>query len=142
MAIRRIRVRKKSSVPKEVKISKIKGELSTCNQKIKELSSIDSNNFTDMEKLKLERDIQVEELRRKKLKSNLSNLGYAEKRGRPRKAESEKYSSNRSKFTAMLLTENLDYLKKLKKTKKIKNISAFLDELIDNYRGWNSSSNI
>ncbi|SHJ92767.1 hypothetical protein [Paramaledivibacter caminithermalis] len=139
MAIRR-RTVKESSVPKEVRITMVKKDLKSCNEKIKELTSIDTDNLTDMEKLKLERAIKVEELRRDKLKSKLSSLGYEEKRGRPRKIDSEKYDSNRSKFTAMLLTENLDYLKELKATKKIKNISAFLDELIENYRYWKGTS--
>ena len=109
-------------------------------QSIKELSSIDTTGFTDIEKLQTERDIQVEELRRKRLRSDLSELGYKDGRGRPKKADSEKYFSSRNKFTAMLLSENLNYLKKLKESKKIKNISAFLDELIENYRGWNNPS--
>lgn len=136
MAIRKIQRKKVSSVPKEVKIQMVKNELSVCNRKIRELSSLDTTDLTDMEKLKLERDIKVENLRHEKLKAKLSGLGYTDGRGRPKKQDSEKYTSSRSKFTAMLLSENLDYLQELKKAKKIKNISAFLDELIDNYRGW------
>ena len=140
MAIRKTRVKKSSTISKEARIAMIKDNLSACNKKIKELSSIDTTGFTDTEKLQTERDIQVEELTRKRLRSDLSKLGYKDGRGRPKKADSEKYSSSRNKFTAMLLSENLNYLKELKEAKKIKNISAFLDELIENYRGWNNPS--
>lgn len=140
MAIRKTRVKKSSTISKEARIAMIQYNLSTCNKKIKELSSIDTTGFTDTEKLQTERDIQVEELTRKRLRSDLSELGYKDGRGRPKKADSEKYSSCRNKFTAMLLSENLNYLKELKEAKKIKNISAFLDELIENYRGWNNPS--
>ncbi|QIB27938.1 hypothetical protein [Caloranaerobacter azorensis] len=125
---------KKISKNKEAKIAYFKNELFLCRKKIKELKSISVDNLSDFKKIQLERDLQIEMHKREVLKKRLLGLGISEKRGRPKKNDSEKYSTTHKKFTAMLKPENLEYLKKLKSDKKIKNISCFLDELIEKYR--------
>lgn len=69
-----------------------------------------------------------------KISSRLKNLGVEEKRGRPKKADGERYQEQRKKFTAHLLPETVDYLQQLKSTSAISNISAFLEELIAEHR--------
>lgn len=69
-----------------------------------------------------------------KISSRLKNLGVEEKRGRPKKADGERYQEQRKKFTAHLLPETLAYLQQLKATDSIANISAFLEELIAEHR--------
>lgn len=65
-----------------------------------------------------------------KISSRLKNLGVEEKRGRPKKANGERYQEQRKKFTAHLQVDTVDYLHLLKANGAIANISAFIDELI------------
>lgn len=130
-------LRNESTISKDLKINTLKIELALCKIKIKQLQSTSAERFKLTDKLILERDLEVELQRKEVLKRKLAELGTTEKRGRPRKNDSEKYSTIRSKFTAMLLPKNLSYLNQLKDTKKIKNISDFLDELIENHRNNN-----
>lgn len=69
-----------------------------------------------------------------KISSRLKNLGVEEKRGRPKKADGERYQEQRKKFTAHLLPETMAYLQQLKASGSIANISAFLEELIAEHR--------
>ncbi|MEK4712064.1 hypothetical protein [Sporosarcina sp. FSL K6-5500] len=64
----------------------------------------------------------------------LKNAGYTDKRGRPKKEVADTYKANRVKFTAHLQKEQMDYVQQLKKEGTIPNISAFLDELIEQHR--------
>jgi hypothetical protein len=125
---------KKSSVSKEIRIASLKNELSLCKKKIKKLKSTPTDGFSKIELMTLERDLAVEIQRKEVLQGKLTTLGITEKRGRPRKDDSEKYLTTRNKFTAMLLPNNLSYLQELKNSKKISNISSFLDSLIENHR--------
>lgn len=125
---------RKLSINKEARIAYLKNELFLCKKRIRELKSISVDSLSDFEKMQLERELQVQMHKREVLKKKLSGFGISEKRGRPKKNDSEKYSTTHKKFTAMLKPENLEYLKKLKSDKKIKNISCFLDELIEKYR--------
>lgn len=112
----------------------IKTDLSLCKSKIKKLQSLNKDNFSPVEIAKIQYLIDLELKKEVILKNKLKKLGYFSKQGRPKKNNSEKYSFKRSKFTAMLLPENVTYLKSLKSEKRIKNISEFLDELITTYR--------
>lgn len=73
-----------------------------------------------------------------KLLSRLKNLGVVEKRGRPKKAEGERYQEQRKKFTAHLQPETVAYLQQLKADGSISNISAFIDELVAGHQKKNS----
>ena len=73
-----------------------------------------------------------------KISSRLKNLGVVEKRGRPKKADGERYQEQRKKFTAHLQMDTLEYLKQLKTNGFITNISAFLDELVAEHQKKNS----
>ncbi|MCP1143661.1 hypothetical protein [Lysinibacillus endophyticus] len=72
------------------------------------------------------------------ISSRLKKLGVEEKRGRPKKAEGERYQEQRKKFTAHLHPETVEYLKTLKVDGYISNISAFLDELVADHQKKNS----
>ncbi|KAB7666036.1 hypothetical protein [Bacillus sp. B1-b2] len=89
---------------------------------------------SDLERKRLNHKIILLNQRRKGLKERLKQLGYEDKRGRPKKIEADTYKGQRIKFTAHLLPKNMEYLKQLKESKKIDNISAFLDELIQSNR--------
>lgn len=134
MGIIKNKRRKESTKSKTLQIAFLKNELSLCKKKIRKLRSISTNGYSNFEILTLNRDLEVEILKKEALMRKLSLLGVTEKRGRPKKNDTEKYSHTRSKFTAMLLPDNLTYLKKLKDTGKINNISAFLDSLIEDHR--------
>lgn len=73
-----------------------------------------------------------------KISSRLKNLGIEEKRGRPKKADGERYQEQRKKFTAHLQMDTLDYLQQLKANGAIANISAFVDELVAEHQKKNS----
>lgn len=73
-----------------------------------------------------------------KISSRLKNLGVEEKRGRPKKAEGERYQEQRKKFTAHLQMNTVDYLQGLKASGTITNISAFIDELVAEHQKKNS----
>lgn len=73
-----------------------------------------------------------------KISSRLKNLGLEEKRGRPKKADGERYQEQRKKFTAHLQMDTFDYLQQLKTNGAISNISAFIDELVAEHQKKNS----
>jgi len=73
-----------------------------------------------------------------KISSRLKNLGVVEKRGRPKKAEGERYQEQRKKFTAHLQIDKLNYLQELKASGAIPNISAFIDTLVAEHQKKNS----
>lgn len=73
-----------------------------------------------------------------KISSRLKNLGVEEKRGRPKKADGERYQEQRKKFTAHLQMDIFDYLQQLKSSGAISNISAFIDELVAEHQKKNS----
>lgn len=73
-----------------------------------------------------------------KISSRLKNLGVVEKRGRPKKADGERYQEQRKKFTAHLQMDTVDYLHQLKANGAIANISAFIDELVAEHQKKNS----
>lgn len=89
---------------------------------------------SDLERKRLNHKIILLDQRRQGLKEQLKRLGYVDKRGRLKKIEADTYKGQRIKFTAHLLPGNIEYLKQLKESKKIDNISAFLDKLIQSNR--------
>ena len=125
---------KNSCQSKEMQIAFLKNKLFLCNREINELKlHSSSDNVSDSEREDIEYNLKNELNKKLVIKEKLTALGIIEKRGRPKKNNTEKYGSTRDKFTAMLKPSNLDYLKKIKAEKKIKNISAFLDVLIENH---------
>lgn len=73
-----------------------------------------------------------------KVSSRLKNLGVEEKRGRPKKADGERYQEQRKKFTAHLQPSTIEYLQQLKANGSINSISEFLDELIESHQKKNN----
>ncbi|WP_105618638.1 hypothetical protein [Vallitalea okinawensis] len=124
----------KVRVSNENKIKIYRHDLRTCKRQTKVLQEQLQQDLSTIDHLKIDRELktvlyQVEVLQRK-----LSELGFKDNRGRPKKMPEDKYAANRTKFTAMLNTDNLDYIKQLKSDGQINNISAFLDELILKHR--------
>lgn len=123
---------------KKDKILILQSELRTCNEQISGLK--DERTATSSKSVTATINHQIDLLlnRKAEIRANLAKLGHVERRGRPRKQEFEKYDYTRKKFTAMLMKNNLEYLKYLKDNHKIDNISDFLDTLIHDY---NSNNN-
>lgn len=120
----------------------LKIQLKSCREKISELKAQNSNSTTADDKSALESALLKQYARKKQILSKLAKLGYHDNRGRPKKNDNDKYEYSRSKFTAMLLDENLDYLKQLKDSKTIDNISSFLDTLIEIHHETHDKSNL
>ncbi len=134
MAIVKRRNQDKTEKHKESNIVSLKKQLQSCRNRITELKAQKKDCFSLEEKSVLTEALKRQYQKKDYLFKKLSDLGYQDHRGRPKKRTDEKYEHGRSKFTAMLLDENLDYLKSLKDAKHIDNISAFLDVLIENHR--------
>lgn len=116
-----------------LKITSLQNDLDSCNLEIKRLKKISVDSMSATENLTFQHNLEIEIKKRKIIKDKLTSFGVLEKRGRPKKADEEKYLNKHSKFTAMLKPENLDYLKALKNNGTIDNISSFLDKLIEEY---------
>lgn len=117
----------------EIRILNIK--IVDCIEKMASIQSMmvacdDENNIAA-----LRRHLETEIRKREIYIQQLAKLGEkAEGRGRPQKAQGQGYQEQRIKFTAWLAPENMFYLRELKSSKKISNISGFLDTLVASYR--------
>lgn len=118
---------------KDVIIPKLLKELKTVKKCVSEIEMKRKNNTSESVLSSLDREYEVLSYRVSVIRKKLNNASYVDPRGRPPKLDSEKYTANRSKFTAMLNSDNLAYLKKLKSNDDINNISELLDELIESY---------
>ena len=111
------------------------GELQQCCKALATLRKTAAADMTPLQLAQHQNRLHLEEKRRVVLTQKLNAAGVqVEKRGRPRKEPSEAYKQTHVKFTAMLKPENLDYLKCLKDSGGIDNISALLDSLIERHR--------
>jgi hypothetical protein len=109
-------------------------ELQLCNKRISRLKMIDSSSNT-----KTELPHHLEELaalgqKKSSLTKELARLGHrADRRGRPRKREAEKYKANHTRMTCYFTEGNAMLLKALKSQGDIKNVSAFLNKMLNSY---------
>lgn len=125
---------KSIKIEKESQIKSLCYELENCKLELKKLSSLIKYTDSDILKKSLKRDFKACNIKKSYLVEMLEKLGFKiKKRGRPKKINKKNYSDTHMKFTAMLAPENFIYLKQLKQDKKITNISAFLDTLIEKY---------
>lgn len=123
---------------KKAIFNKLLTELKTTRKDRLHLEGQLNNDLSPFDFLKLQGEINVLSMKEDVLQNKLIATGYVDPRGRPAKPNNEKYSATRSKFTAMLNKDNLNYLKHLKSIGDINNISAFLDYLIEGYRNTNT----
>tara|TARA_Y100000588_G_C14247590_1_gene922084 strand:+ start:2373 stop:2801 length:429 start_codon:yes stop_codon:yes gene_type:complete len=137
MAIIKRRKHNTSEKNNTTSLVSLKQQLQACRKSISDLKLEKKNSHSLDEKQRLDQALNSQYQRKDKILAKLSNLGYQDKRGRPKKIDNEKYEHSRSKFTAMLNTQNLEYLKSLKSNNQIENISALLDELIEDYKSNN-----
>ncbi|MEF2243830.1 hypothetical protein [Paenibacillus sp. IITD108] len=120
---------------KQKDIQRWKAELNLCQAELVKLRKQVAKEMTRVEQVHLQNRLRVEEKRKSILLGRLKTAGVQiEKRGRPKKDPSEAYKQTHVKFTAMLKPENLEYLKCLKESGGIDNISALLDSLIERHR--------
>lgn len=134
MSVIKGKYRNCTSTVKEHQIKLLLYELEECNLDIKKTSLLIMVTTNQVMKKSLMRNLEAYTTKKYKTIKKLKSLGFSvEKRGRPTKPHSEKYSTTHTKFTAMLTPNNLDYVKQLKANNQVKNISSFLDMLIENY---------
>lgn len=109
-------------------------ELQLCKKRISQIKRDYNSSNT-----KTELDHHMEELtalvqKKITLITELSRLGHmADRRGRPRKRDAEKYKTNHIRMTCYFTEGNIILLKDLKGHGDIENISAFLNELLGSY---------
>lgn len=120
---------------KESDIRVLKIQMSDCIEKMGniQLKMIECDN--DTEEALLQRQLKRELEKRDNYNQRLARLvKKEEKRGRPKKGQGQKYQEQRTKFTAWLRPETLEYCRVLKSNHHIANISDFLDTLIEEHR--------
>lgn len=132
--IRRNIYRENRKKAEELKATSSQNQAYQSKELAKGLLQAPAQGASDMDRLIQDKQLQVEQSKVDVLKKELVAYESKARRGRPQKPEDKKYGSNRKKFTAMLLKENLSFLLELKRIKKIKDISSFLDQLIEGYR--------
>lgn len=119
---------------RSMRIDNLLNKYQECNNSIKDLRKKDTSTLSHIELNRHKKSIDT--ITRKKfiLKNELSSLGYkADKRGRPKKNDSEKYKSTHSRISCYFTNDNTERLKKMKEEDLIENISSFLNELLDDY---------
>lgn len=117
-------------VKKDREIKRLMEQVDSVKSQSKNYKAALMKEESELERKKLNHRIILLDQRRQGLMERLKQLGYEDKRGRPKKIATDTYKGQRIKFTAHLLPENMEYLKHLKENGRIDNISAFLDELI------------
>lgn len=120
---------------KKREINMWQDELNQCREALRKLKNADTKDMTPLQFAHYRNRLHLEVKKGVALTQKLKATGVqVEKRGRPKKEPSEAYKQTHVKFTAMLKPGNLDYLKRLKDSGSIDNISAFLDDLIERHR--------
>lgn len=117
-------------VKKDQEIKRLTEQIGSVTSQLKEYKVALVREGSELERKRLNHKIILLDQRRQWLKDRLIQLGYKDKRGRPKKITGDTYKGQRIKFTAHLLPENMEYLKQLKEIGTVDNISAYLDELI------------
>lgn len=118
----------------EEKIKKLISEFNDCKDLIKNLRKEDTFSMSKSEFYHYQKKLDLQVKKRLILLSKLSSLGYhADKRGRPKKNDSEKYKFKHTRMSCYFTKNNIQALKTLKEEGSIENISAFLNELLDTY---------
>lgn len=118
----------------EEKINRLLSELYNCKNSIKELRKEDVSFMTRSELHHHQRKLDLQVKKRKILLQTLSSLGYnADKRGRPKKNDADKYKNTHTRITCYFTKDNTKILKDLKEQGSIENISSFLNELLQSY---------
>lgn len=119
-----------NQVKRDQEISRLMEMVVTVKSKSKNYKAALMKEESELERKRLNHKIILLDQRKQKLMGRLKQLGHEDKRGRPKKVTAETYKGQRIKFTAHLLPENMEYLKQLKGSNKVDNISSYLDELI------------
>ncbi|MFL0167931.1 hypothetical protein [Candidatus Clostridium helianthi] len=118
----------------EKKINGLLLELYHCKNSIKELRKKDVSFMTRSDLHHYQRKLDLQVKKRKILLQTLSSLGYnADKRGRPKKNDTDKYKNTHTRITCYFTKDNSKILKDLKEQGSIENISSFLNELLRSY---------
>jgi hypothetical protein len=116
------------------KIKKLILEFNECKDIIKDLRKEDTSSMSKSEFYHHQKKLDLQVKKRVILLGKLSSLGHhADKRGRPKKNESEKYKFKHTRISCYFTKNNIQALKTLKEEGSIENISAFLNELLDTY---------
>jgi len=109
-------------------------ELQLCKKRISRLKKTDSSSNTRTELQHNMEELATLAQKRNTLIKELATLGHkADRRGRPRKREAEKYKLNHARMTCYFTKGNANLLKDLKALGDIDNISAFLNKLLESY---------
>lgn len=109
-------------------------ELDQCKELITKLKKEDISSMSKSELYQHNKKLDQQLRKRNLLLQKLLELGYnADKRGRPKKYDNEKYKSIHTRMACYFTKDNTIFLKDLKEQGKIKNISAFLNELLTSY---------
>lgn len=109
-------------------------ELNLCKESITELKEEDISSMSKPELFSHDRKLDLQVRKRKVILQKLLKLGYnADKRGRPKKEEHEKYKFNHVRMACYFTEDNAALLKKLKEQGAIENISSFINDLIQIY---------
>jgi hypothetical protein len=119
---------------KQAQIKVLLWQLTECKAQLKILRNTDVVNMSKVELSRHERELNLQNKRKSGFIKTLDSLGYkADRRGRPKKVEGEKYKVTHTRMTCYFTEANSKHLKELKDQKEIDNISGFLNNLLDYY---------
>lgn len=108
--------------------------LNQCKGLIVQLKKEDTSSMTKLELHHHERRLDLQTRRKKAILEKLLKIGYkADRRGRPTKNERDKYKSVHTRIACYFTEDNAKLLRGLKEQGSIKNISDFLNELLESY---------
>jgi len=108
--------------------------LTNCKALIKKAKKIDTSCLSDIELYHYGNSLNLQLGKRKVLLGKLSKLGhYADRRGRPKMKEFDKYKNTHTRMACYFTPTNINKLKALKAEGNIDNISSFLNRLVDSY---------